>query len=514
MRHVLIIIISLILSQPLFTQTHHDNNWLMADSDGARLISFTSGTPEVEISDASVPIDNYSTMMSDEGGNLQFYSNGCKVYGANHQLLTNGDTLNYGEIYNDYCNRISNPRAYPGLSSALVTIPRPNHPDQYLIFHKSLDLFEEPIPNESLAYYSRFYYAIVDMTAENGMGAVTRKHIPVDDRFAEHDIILNRHANGKDWWMISPLRNSNEYATYLVDSSGVVMTSIQAIGIADDRWSRGGGQSVFGPLGQQLVRWNTVSGLQLFDFDRETGTLSNFEFYPSPLMGGRDFIAGGVGLSPSGQYAYVSTVLDIYQYDLWAEDIGNSQLHVAEIGNPDSLWVGVAPTAYNFQLGPDCKLYSYNNSGYEHHVIHQPDEQGSACDWEQGGLELLNFPVFRDMPHFPNYRLGPLGDEGSQCVGPIVSRRTITNEAPNYLSVYPNPVRAGSPISLSLSGVFPGGHGDWELFDAQGRLVLRNRLPTGVATAVPVPNRLTPGPYYWRLSDRGIMVNTGKLVIQ
>jgi hypothetical protein len=215
--------------------------------------------------------------------------------------------------------------------------------------------------------------------------SVIQKHVLVDDRFAEHEIILNRHANGEDWWMISTLRNSNEYAVYLIDSTGVMMTSIQAIGITDDRWSRGGGQSVFGSLGQKLVRWNTVSGLQLFDFDRETGMLSNSEFYPSPLMGGRDFLSGGVGVSPSGQYAYVSTVLDVYQYDLWAEDIGVSQLHIAEIGNPDSLWIGVAPTAFNFQLGPDCKLYSYTNTGLENHIIHQPYERGDACEWDSSG---------------------------------------------------------------------------------------------------------------------------------
>jgi hypothetical protein len=396
----------------------------------------------------------------------------------------------------------------------VVSIPRPGHQDHYLILHKSLDLFSEPIPDESVAYYSRFYYAIVDMTAEGGAGAVIQKHVLVDDRFAEHEIILNRHANGEDWWMISPLRNSNEYAVYLIDSTGVMMTSIQAIGITDDRWSRGGGQSVFGPLGQRLVRWNTVSGLQLFDFDRETGMLSNSEFYPSPLMGGRDFLSGGVGLSPSGQYAYVSTVLDVYQYDLWAEDIGASQFHIAEIGNPDSLWIGVAPTAFNFQLGPDCKLYSYTNTGLEHHIIYQPDERGDACEWEQGGLELLGLTVFRDMPHFPNYRLGPLGDEGSQCVGPIVSTRSAVKEAPVYLSVYPNPVRAGKPVSLSLSGVFPHQYGDWELFDAGGRLVAQYQLTAGAATSVSVPSGLAAGFYHWRLSDRGRAVNTGKLVVE
>ena len=40
---------------------------------------------------------------------------------------------------------------------------------------------------------------------------------------------------------------------------------------------------------------------------------------------------GSVAVSPSGQYAYVNNELEVYQYDLWAEDIAGSQLLIAEI---------------------------------------------------------------------------------------------------------------------------------------------------------------------------------------
>ncbi len=498
---------------PLFCQAHHDNNWIMSDLNGAVQISFTDGTPKVDSIEVPIIFEGASFTMSDAQGKLQFYSNGCAVYGADHELLTNGDTLNFGEVYNRFCNLSPLPRGYPGGRSSNICIPRPDYPDQYYIFHKSKDYFPEPIPNEDIGFYSRMYYAVVDMQAANGAGALTEKHVLIDDRMAEHEILLNRHANGRDWWLVSPLRNSNEYAVYLVDSSGVMMTSIQAIGIADDRWSRGGGQSVFGPQGQKLVRWNTVSGLQLFDFDRETGVLSNFAFYPSPLQGGRDFLAGGVGLSPSGQYAYVSTVLDVYQYDLWAEDIDASRLRIAEIGNPDSLWIGVAPSAFNFQLGPDCKLYSYTVTGHEHHVIHQPDERGAACQWEQGGLDLLGVTIFRDEPYFPNYRLGKLGEESSQCVGPIVSTHDAPKGRPNYLSVYPNPVDRFTPLSLSLSGVFPGFSGEWELYDNLGRRVASKQIIAGGTEDVSL-NGLPKGMYFWQLSDQGRLMNQGKLVVR
>ncbi|MEM6772062.1 MAG: hypothetical protein AAF597_15915, partial [Bacteroidota bacterium] len=203
---------------PLFCQAHHDNNWIMSDINGAVQVSFTNGTPEVKTIDVSIRFEGASFTMSDAQGNLQFYSNGCKVYGANHELLENGDTLNFGEVYNGFCNQSPLQRGYPGGRQSNVCIPRPDYPDQYLIVHKSLDNFPEPIPNEDIGFFSRMYYAIVDMQTENGAGALAKKHVLIDDRMAEGEILLNRHANGKDWWLVSPLRNSNEYAVYLVDS--------------------------------------------------------------------------------------------------------------------------------------------------------------------------------------------------------------------------------------------------------------------------------------------------------
>jgi len=252
-----------------------------------------------------------------------------------------------------------------------------------------------------------------------------------------------------------------------------------------------------------------VTGLQLFDFDRETGQLSNHEFIPSPIMGNTELLAGGVGISPSGQFAYVSTVFEIYQYDLWSEDIAASEVLVGRVENPTGMFI--APTAFNFQLGPDCRLYAYNNSGDSHHVIHKPDEKGLACEWEQGWLQLP-FPVFRDMPYFPNYRLGPVGNEGERCAEPIVDA-VDPDRAENtvQVGVYPNPT-AGS-VTLSVQGISGSKLAQWQLFDGLGRIQLSRSLRPGANVTIN-DLKVPGGIYFWRVRMEGQVVDQGKLVVE
>ena len=65
------------------------------------------------------------------------------------------------------------------------------------------------------------------------------------------------------------------------------------------------------------------------------------------------------------------------------------------------------------QLGPDGRVYINSTSGVnEMHVIQYPNKKGIACEVRQHSVQLPTF-IIRTMPHFPNYRLGPL--DGSPC---------------------------------------------------------------------------------------------------
>ena len=175
-------------------------------------------------------------------------------------------------------------------------------------------------------------------------------------------------------------------------------------------------------------------------------------------------------MSLSRPQAYVNTEFKIFQYDLWAEDIRDSPILVGVVENYQNLPSIFHPTAISFQLGPYCRLYNFTKVGDEHHVIHHPDERGLACGREQGWLKLP-FPVFRDQVYYPNFRLEPVGEEGSPCANPI----TTATDAPGWpVRIYPNP--ATTEVTLELPDAALGVSAREELYDASGRSVRTETL--------------------------------------
>jgi hypothetical protein len=169
----------------------------------------------------------------------------------------------------------------------------------------------------------------------------------------------------------------------------------------------------------------------------------------------------------------VRTGFKVFQYDLWADDIRGSRILVGVVENYQNLPSIFRPTAISFQLGPDCRLYSFTNVGDEHHVVHRPDERGLACGWEQGWLKLP-FPVFRDQIYYPNFRLGAVDKEGSPCANPITTATNATEATGWPVRIYPNPATA--EVTIELPDVALGVSARWELYDASGRSVRTETL--------------------------------------
>ena len=119
----------------------------------------------------------------------------------------------------------------------------------------------------------------------------------------------------------------------------------------------------------------------------------------------------GVAISPNSRFAYCSTYEHLYQYDLWAEDIGASKVLLAEY---DGYISPFQPTRFfAAQLAPDGKIYMCAQAPVDIlHVIHQPDQLGQAARVEQHGVRLPTLNRYT-LPNNPNYRLGSI--DGSPC---------------------------------------------------------------------------------------------------
>jgi len=386
----------------------HDYVWLFGYNSnpdntnfGGSVIDFNFNPTDIYYEYRDINFGFTNASICDSTGSLLFYTNGIFIANTINEPMQNGDNLEIGS-YHD------NPSIWGQLLvQGSLILPVPESENLYYLFHAPLDVGGYPTQ-----YSSKTYYSVIDMTLDNGRGAVIEKNVvAIDDILYPGYITATRHANGRDWWIVVRRYYTGEYYRLLIHPGGVENLGIQDAGPGLPH--PGVGQAVFSPDGTKYANYQTVtieggSFLDIYDFDRCSGTFSE----PVRINHIDSAWAAGVAISPNSRYLYASSFVKIYQYDLWAENIGASKDTVA-------IWDGFfvppvfATTFFLAQLAPDGKIYiSANNSVPYLHVINNPDLPGANCDVCQHCVELPTYNAF-SMPNFPNYRLGAL--EGSPC---------------------------------------------------------------------------------------------------
>ena len=297
------------------------------------------------------------------------------------------------------------------------------------------------------------------------------------------------------------------YFIFLFNSGGLTLSHTQVLGDSTPPAGEGGGQCLFSPDGSKYIRFNPHNKVRMFDFDRNTGLLSNYQ-HINVDFGNIEPFAGGCLISPSGQYLYISAQRDLYQMDLWANDIEASQVLV---GTYDGY---ADPVAANFGrglLGPDCKLYLFpGNSTRVIHIIHDPNEPGLACNFEQ---HALHTPTYHGatFPNFPDFRLKALGEPVSPCEGYTVGVQDVALPVPPAVSVYPNPAR--SYLRIEVKDTSGEREGLFVLRNMLGKICAEVRLDAKISVNEISLEHLPNGIYSWDYWDHTTLLASGKVVV-
>ncbi len=484
---------------PCFSQ-NHDYVWLFG-------YNYTSSLPGIEGSigdfkqqsfsfeyiNIGLPLGVTNAIISDSLGHLKFYANACSIANSNHEIMENSEGINPGQIHESYCDN-----GYVAGTQGCLILPKPNDSNIYYLFHKHI------INTSSGVYTDALLYSTVDISLNNGLGRVIEKNQPlVETVITYSQLTAVKHANGKDWWIITGGDQNNLYYTILLDSNGIAPYFTQNSGLPSSYNGSRGGQAVFSPDGLKYARYSAADGVFLFDFDRNNGQLSNFRHIPI----GDPWVSGGVAISPNSRFLYVSSTLFVYQYDLWAQDIIATKDTVAIY---DNFQAPFSTTFYTPQLAPDCKIYiNSQNGSFFLHVIHNPDEPGMSCNLEQHGIPLP-FPHRLSMPNFPNYRLGPLipGETPAPPCSPIVRTEEPLPTPEPAIKVFPN--TASGQLTLSIE---TPANGEWQLLHADGRLALRQLLQAGRPVYEIDVAALPPGMYFYRVFLEGQPAGSGKVSV-
>ena len=385
----------------LFAQKH-DHIWVLGYRYGSNTLSngiylTFEDSMQIAYRPKPMPLGRPNATICDSSGRLLLLSNGCYIETAEGQKIAGSDTLNPGIGNNLFC---PNNRGGYNIANSMVLLPDPGRSRRYHFFH---------LPDVDLGTYATLYrvlHTVVEQQADSSWKLLYKSVGVVKDTMSHDGLHAVKHANGRDWWVVAPKRNSNTYYFLLLSPQGIRVHQ-QTIGQYPDRGDFG--NMCFSPDGRRMARYGVRDDLILFDFDRCTGTLSRPLYLPIANDSDQEY-PSGLAFSADSRFLYLGALWEAYQLDMQAGDIAGS---LRTIGRWDPAARCPFLVAYaQMELGPDGRIYSRSADGQScMHRIKNPEKAGT-----DSGVQYRHYELdysFVDFAHFPNFRLGPI--DGSAC---------------------------------------------------------------------------------------------------
>lgn len=389
MKKIYLLLLSLSISTFTFSQKE-TNNWVFGLSNW---MDFNTDPVSINITpNFNFFAERSSVSMSDEEGNLLFYSDGFSIFNKNHELMPNGII-----------------QANTSFTHPIFAIPKPGSDHSYYM-----------VINNSEFAGGFLRWIEIDMTLNNGLGDVVPNvgEVLLDNPTGKISAVL--HANSNDIWVVSHEINSNNYHSWLATENGISSNSIiSSVGsdILESDFNSQNGSIKTSHDGNRIVAANQgINTVEIFNFDRGTGMLNN-SLILTNFNG-----PSGIEFSPNGRFLYVSHDGIIFNHELVQidlffsnpSDIVNSALVV---GNPLSF-----SSSGGLQLASDGKIYLANTFDFSLGVIHEPDLLGTDSGFDSFGVFLNAGEILFGLPSFfHKYFQTPNFNYNGFCSGGITS---------------------------------------------------------------------------------------------
>ncbi len=383
MKNTLILLLICFIGLNCIAQ-NEASNWYFGENAG---ISFNPNGSITELTDSQLNTDEGCTTISDANGDLLFYTDGITVWDRLHRPMPNANGNIGNGLFGD-----------PSSTQSAIVIPKPKDPNIYYIFTVDTSIGDDPDRG--------FNYSIVDMTLNGTFGDVTSKNINLLEDSSEKISAVVKDCETQALWVIT-FASLNGFATdnffntfhaYAVTDTGIITTPVSStfddIFIQDPR-----GYLKLSPDGTKIACANATSGLYLYDFDVNTGKVSNqnqinINFSPAA----KPQSPYGVEFSQNNNLLYVSAYYNptreefnspseqygsLLQYNLTAADVSSSEIVI----DNRQIYRG------GLQLGPDGRIYRAMSITYPLgspflSVINTPNALGLSCDYKHNAIPL------------------------------------------------------------------------------------------------------------------------------
>lgn len=384
MKKIFFLVLIAFICSSVYAQ-QEASNWFFGDNAG--IIFNQDGT--ITPTTGALSTDEGCTSISDNTGQLLFYTDGINVFDRNNNIMPGGTGL----------------KGNPSSTQSAIIVPKPLDQNVYYIF--TVDTFFQNNPDEGFHFYE------VNMLLNNGLGEVVSETQLLANSTEKISAVL-QDCNSQNIWVITfsnstgfPVPNNtasyNTFHAFEVTGAGVNTTAVispAGITLAEQR-----GYLKLSPDGTKLAMANIGEGLYLFDFDVTTGQVNNrttLVIDPSKVTNGALF-SYGLEFSPNSELLYVSSYNNFFlpnsplnenptshtsslvQFDLTAGNIQSSQILIDQRQSYRS----------SLQTGPDGKIYrtqslTYNQGDNHLSVINNPNEIGLACNFQFDAITLIN----------------------------------------------------------------------------------------------------------------------------
>ncbi len=342
----LLLIHSFLISQNI---SNTSNTWYFGNKAGIKF-----DNPSFPLFDSQLNTQEGVATISDNNGNLLFYTDGITIWDKSHQPMPKGNSSLHG---------------HDSSTQSAIIVPNPGDTNLYYVF-----------TTDQLGGANGLSYSIVDVSLpgngsnNNPLGDVIASSInislisPVTEK-----VIAVQKNNNSGYWLVTHGWNNDKFYAYEITCDGIsntpVISSVGSVHSGGTNNINAVGYMAANIQGTKLALVNRKdNSVEIFDFNNKSGIVSNQNIITTP-----DNLLYGISFSPDGKLLYIGGRQSIFRHSIGGNTIESIVINgISQLSNDNVVRA--------LQLGPDKNIYVSIRYSQYLGIIENPNSLSSQCE--------------------------------------------------------------------------------------------------------------------------------------